>query len=53
MNLLSILFLERDPIQGGLGIDPKVISYVAVASIIPSVFIILVSPFYVPRLISY
>lgn len=53
MSLLSVLFLERAPSEQGLGIDSEVISWVAVISIIPSVTLVMISPFFVPKKISY
>lgn len=53
MSLLSVLFLEREVSEQGLGIDSYTISFVAVVSIIPSVLIIMVSPLFVPSKVSY
>ena len=53
MTLISMLFLERDVSEQGLGLDYKVISLIAVVSMIPSVAIVFISPFFVPKKISY
>ena len=53
MSLISVLFLERSQKEQGLGISSEVVSFIAIISLIPSALIIFISPFYVPKKISY
>jgi len=53
MTLISVLFLERSVKDQGMGISSETISWIAVISMIPSVAIVFISPFFVPKKISY
>jgi len=53
MTLISVLFLERSVKDQGMGISSETISWIAVISMIPSVAIVFISPFFVPKKVSY
>ncbi len=53
MNFLATIYLEANLEENGLGISAEDLTIVAFLAYFPSLFLLLVSPLYVPSKISY
>jgi MFS family permease len=52
-NMIAILFMETPYADGGFGVTSDVISFISLLAFIPAAILVLVSPKFVPSVISY